>query len=121
MLYTNLNHIETEKDFRRAISENNHVVVIYGRMDPISIPVYRMVEELENEYSAVKFFDMEMDNPDFLMLPELRDVKNDSMAPLVICFSNGKVTNISTNIHSPFEIEEIVQNELMVKAGDIKI
>lgn len=119
MLYTNLNHIENENDFRRAISENDHVVVIYGRMDPLSIPVYRIVEEVENEFLAVKFFDMEMDNPDLLMLPELQEVKNGPMAPVVICFSYGKVASISSNVHSSIEILEIVQNELLTKAGEI--
>jgi thioredoxin 1 len=64
MLYTNLKHIETAAECARIIKENENVMIICGRMGPFSIPVYRIAEELESEFSHVKFFDMEYDNPE---------------------------------------------------------
>ena len=63
MLYTNLKHLESIADHNKAISENENVMVICGRMGPMCIPVYGIAEELEAEYKHVKFFDMEFDNP----------------------------------------------------------
>ena len=64
MLYTNLKHLESAADHRKAISENENVMVICGRMGPMCIPVYGIAEELEEEYRHVKFYDMEFDNPE---------------------------------------------------------
>ena len=64
MLYTNLKHLETAADLKKAISENENVMVVCGRMGPMCIPVYGIAEELEEEYKHVKFYDMEFDNPE---------------------------------------------------------
>jgi thioredoxin 1 len=75
MLYPNLKHLESIADHNKAISENENVMVICGRMGPMCIPVYRIAEELEAEYNHVKFYDMEFDNPisDVIrMIPEVR-------------------------------------------------
>ncbi len=64
MLYTNLKHLESAADHKKAISENENVMVICGRMGPMCIPVYGIAEELEEEYKHVKFYDMEFDNPE---------------------------------------------------------
>ena len=60
MLYTNLNHIETASQLEKIISENENVMVCCGRMGPMCIPVYGIMEELEPVYSNVKFFDMQI-------------------------------------------------------------
>ena len=54
MLYTNLKHLESAADHKKAISENENVMVICGRMGPMCIPVYGIAEELEDEYKHVK-------------------------------------------------------------------
>jgi hypothetical protein len=64
MLYTNLKHLESAAEHREAINNNENVMVCCGRMGPMCIPVYGVMEELENEYTHVKFYDMDFDNPD---------------------------------------------------------
>lgn len=53
MLYTNLKHLESAADHKKAISDKENVMVICGRMGPMCIPVYGIAEELEKEYNYV--------------------------------------------------------------------
>ena len=75
MLYTNLKHLESAADHKKAISENENVMVICGRMGPMCIPVYGIAEELEDEYKHVKFYDMEFDNPESPVIRSLPEVR----------------------------------------------
>ena len=40
MLYTGLKHIESAEEHAQILSENENVMVVCGRMDPMCIPVY---------------------------------------------------------------------------------
>ena len=63
MLYTNLEHLETAAGHQDFISEHENVMICCGRMGPMCIPVYGIMEMIEPEYPHVKFADMEFDNP----------------------------------------------------------
>ena len=111
MLYTNLKHLESAADLNKAISENENVMVICGRMGPMCIPVYGIAEELEDEYRHVKFFDMEFDNPisDVIrILPEVRGFKG---IPFTIYYRNGKVVKATSSIQSKDQVKAILTKE----------
>jgi len=61
MLKTNLKHIETEEQFNEIINNNENVMVCCGRMGPMCLPVYDIMENLEEKYPNVKFYDLEFD------------------------------------------------------------
>jgi thioredoxin 1 len=63
MLQTNLKHLMTEDEHKKFIEENDNVMVCCGRMGPMCIPVYGIMEELEPKYKHVRFCDMEFTNP----------------------------------------------------------
>ena len=63
MLDTNLKHLETEEDIKNILSENENVMICCGRMGPMCIPVYKIMEQIEEEYRHVAFRDMEFDVP----------------------------------------------------------
>jgi thioredoxin 1 len=111
MLYTNLNHIETAADLTERISENENAVVICGRMGPMCIPVYRIAEELEEDYKHVKFFDMEFDNPESNVIRSLSEVESFTGIPFTIYYKNGKVVNATTSIQSKPQITAILEKE----------
>jgi hypothetical protein len=46
MLNTNLKHLETEQEVKEAIENNENVMVCCGRMGPMCIPVYAIMEDL---------------------------------------------------------------------------
>jgi thioredoxin 1 len=114
MLYTNLNHIETAADHARIISENEHVMVICGRMGPMCIPVYGIAEELEAEYKHVKFYDMEFDNPESHVIRNLPDVKGFMGIPFTIYYKHGKVVKATSSIQSMAQVKSILDKEFGV-------
>ncbi|NJO68613.1 MAG: thioredoxin family protein [Bacteroidetes bacterium] len=111
MLYTNLKHIETAADYERIISENEHVMVVCGRMGPMCIPVYNITEQLENDYKHVKFYDMEFDNPESDVVRNLPEVKNFRGIPFTIYFKQGRVTQATSGIQTKDQITAILDRE----------
>lgn len=111
MLYTNLKHIESAAEHAQIISENVNVIVICGRMGPMCVPVYRIVEELEKEYPHVKFFDMEFDNPESQVIRTLPEVRGFMGIPFTIYYKNGQVVKATTSIQSKAQITAILDQE----------
>lgn len=91
MLYTNLNHIERASDYQQVIAENGRVVIVCGRMGEFSIPVYRVLENLQEEYPEVKFFDMEYDNPESSIVCELFADESEAKVPFLLFYENGEL------------------------------
>ncbi len=111
MLYTNLKHIETADNHAEIISETENVMVICGRMGPMCIPVYGIAEELESEYSHVKFYDMEFDNPESHVIRNLSEVKGFTGIPFTIYYKNGKVVKATSSIQTKEQIINILETE----------
>jgi len=115
MLYTNLEHIETAGEFTRIIEENENVVVICGRMGPLCVPVYRVVEELVNEFSEVKFYDMEYDNPEFYFFHARPEVQNLEEIPFTILYRNGEVVKSVGGLQTKIQLKRILTEEFSTK------
>jgi len=114
MLYTNLKHIETAADHAKIISENENVMVICGRMGPMCIPVYGIAEEIEKEYSHVKFCDMEFDNPESHVIRSLPEVRGFMGIPFTIYYKNGKVVKATSSIQTKEQVKAILEKEFAV-------
>lgn len=111
MLYTNLKHLESAADLEKAISENENVMVICGRMGPMCIPVYGIAEELEDEYSHVKFYDMEFDNPQAYIIRNLPEVRGFMGIPFTIYYKNGNVVKATSSIQTKEQVKDILNKE----------
>jgi thioredoxin 1 len=114
MLYTNLKHLESISDYNKAISENENVMIVCGRMGPMCIPVYGIAEELETEYRHVKFFDMEFDNPISDVIRSLPEVRGFMGIPFTIYYKNGKVVKATSSIQNKDQIKTILNKEFSV-------
>lgn len=115
MLYTNLKHIESARDLQRIIAGNEHVVVICGRMDPASVSVYRMTDELERNYPQVRFFDMEYDDPESENLRKLPEVIEFAETPFTVYFRRGKLVKAASGIWSIMQVSDTLLEELKNK------
>jgi thioredoxin 1 len=111
MLYTNLKHIESAADHNKIISENENVMVICGRMGPMCIPVYGIAESLVDEYSHVKFYDLEFDNPESYIIRQLPEVRGFMGIPFTIYYKNGKVAKATTSIQTKEQVKAILDKE----------
>jgi len=114
MLYTNLKHLESAADHKKAISENENVMVICGRMGPMCIPVYGIAEELEDEYKHVKFYDMEFDNPESYVIKSIPEVRGFMGIPFTIYYKNGSVVKATSSIQSRNHVTAILNKEFSV-------
>ncbi|TNE70660.1 thioredoxin [bacterium] len=111
MLYTNLNHIESAAQHAKILEQNENVMVICGRMGPMCIPVYGIAEELEEEYTNVKFFDMEFDNPEAYVIRNLPEVRGFMGIPFTIYYKNGKVVKATSSIQSMGQVRAILDEQ----------
>jgi thioredoxin 1 len=113
MLETNLNHITTAAQFNELVKSGEKVAVVCGRMGPMCIPVYGVMESLEPKYPDVKFFDMEFDSPlgmqTIRSLPETRSFAG---LPFTVYFRDGKVAAATSSIQTKHQVKEILDAKL---------
>ena len=108
MLQTNLKHIESAADHAKVISENENVMVICGRMGPMCIPVYGIMEELEPEYAHVKFADMEFDNPESHPIRNAPECRGFMGIPFTVYYKNGKLVKATSSIQTMAQVKSIL-------------
>ena len=108
MLQTNLKHLITADEHQKFIKENENVMVCCGRMGPMCIPVYGMMEELEPKYPNVKFRDMEFDNPQSYVIRDAPECRGFMGIPFTVYYKNGKLVKVTSSIQSTEQIKSIL-------------
>lgn len=111
MLQTNLTHILTEQEFQETLKSNENVMICCGRMGPMCIPVYGVMEELEGEYKHVAFRDMEFDGPIGHLIRNLPECRSFRGLPFTVYFNKGKVARATTSIQTRDQITDILDAE----------
>jgi thioredoxin 1 len=111
MLHTNLHEFETAAELEKYINENENVMVCCGRMGPMCIPVYDLMEELEEERKNVKFAVMSFDTP------EAGIIRNDPAChgfmglPFTMYYKNGKVAKATSSIQNMNQVTAILDEQ----------
>ena len=111
MLHTNLHEFETAAELEKYINENENVMVCCGRMGPMCIPVYDLMEELEDERKNVKFAVMAFDTP------EAGIIRNDPAChgfmglPFTMYYKNGKVAKATSSIQNMGQVTSILDEQ----------
>jgi thioredoxin 1 len=108
MLRTSLKHLETEEAIRAALTDHENLVVCCGRMGPMCVPVYRVLEELERQYAHVVFYDQDFDTPAAGFIRSLPECRSFMGLPFTVYFKNGQVAAATTSIQRKAEIEKIL-------------
>jgi thioredoxin 1 len=110
MLHTNLNHIESDEDYRKVITENENVMICCGRMGPMCIPVYSTMVELRDDYPHVAFYDMEFDIPAAAQIKQLPECQGFMGLPFTVYYKHGKVVKATSSIQTPTQITDILNH-----------
>ena len=110
MLRTGLTHILSEQDFNKTLQDNENVMVCCGRMGPMCIPVYGVMEKLESKYTNVKFADMEFDAAHAHLIRNLPECKGFAGLPFTVYFKNGKPVKATTSIQSMEQVTDILDS-----------
>ena len=111
MLGTNLNHVESDAEFQKVLEENDNVAIVCGRMGPMCLPVYDVMENIEDKYKHVAFRDMSFDGLAAHNIKSLPEVQSFSGLPFTVYFHKGKVVSATTSRQSKQQITEILDRE----------
>ncbi|MEA1944592.1 MAG: thioredoxin [Euryarchaeota archaeon] len=108
MLNTNLKHLETEQEVKEAIENNGNLMICCGRMGPMCIPVYDIMEELEEVYPHVAFHDQDFDIRAAGFIRNLPECAYFMGLPFTVYFKNGKVLAATSSIQNKDQVMKIL-------------
>ncbi len=115
MLQTNLTHITSEQEFQDTLKNHDQVMVCCGRMGPMCIPIYGIMEELEGKYKNVAFRDMEFDAPHAHVIRNLPECKDFRGLPFTVYYKDGNVVKATTSLQTRDQITEILDQHFAAK------
>jgi thioredoxin 1 len=117
MLQTNLEHVSSEEEFKETLAQNENVMICCGRMGPMCIPVYQVMEEIRDDYKNVAFRDMEFDAPHSHLIRNLPECRNFRGLPFTVYFHDGKVVKATSSIQTRDQVTETLDAEFSAKVG----
>ena len=113
MLRTSLQHVETDADFKNVIESNENVMICCGRMGPMCLPVYDIMDSVKDNYEDVVFRDMDFDGPAGHNIRSLPECSRFNGLPFTVYFKNGKVAAATTSVQSKKQVKEILNREFV--------
>ena len=108
MLQTVLEHVESEQAFQDTLENNENVMICCGRMGPMCLPVYDVMEALTPDYPHVAFRDMAFDEPVGSLIRGLPETKSFAGLPFTVYFKNGKVVAATSSIQTMDQVTAIL-------------
>jgi thioredoxin 1 len=109
-LDTTLKHITTASDLKQLVASNKNVMVCCGRMGPMCLPVYDVMDEFEKsgDYSHVEFRDMLFDDPESAVIRQLPECANFRGLPFTVYWKDGKVVKATSSVQSRDQVQTIL-------------
>ncbi len=111
MLQTNLKHVISADEHKKFIEENENVMICCGRMGPMCLPVYGIMEDLQQTYKHVTFADMEFDNPESHVIRNAPECRGFMGLPFTVYYKKGKLVKATTSIQNERQITTILDAE----------
>ena len=108
MLNTNLKHVESHEEIEELLKNNENAMICCGRMGPMCIPVYDIMEKLEPKYLQIQMKDMDFDSSVASFIRSLPECSSFMGLPFTVYFKNGKVVKATTSIQNEKEITDIL-------------
>jgi len=108
MLNTNLKHLESIEETKDLIKNNKNIMICCGRMGPMCVPVYEIMEKLEPQYPHVQMRDMDFDIPAAMFIRRLPECLLFMGLPFTVYFKDGKVVSATSSIQSESQIKAIL-------------
>ncbi len=108
LLQTAVHEIETAAELEKIVSENDNVMVCCGRMGPMCLPVYDIMEELEEERPEIKFYTMGFDTPEAAPIRNAPMCRGFMGLPFTGYYKNGEMVKATSSIQSRDQITPIL-------------
>ncbi len=112
LLQTAVHEIERSAELEKIIGENENVMVCCGRMGPMCLPVYDIMEELEEECSEIKFYTMGFDTPEATPIRNAPMCQSFMGLPFTGYYKNGEMVKATSSIQSREQITSILDKYL---------
>jgi len=112
MLQTAIAEIGSKSELEKIVNESENVMVCCGRMGPMCIPVYDVMEELEEERENVKFYSMAFDIPDAGIIRNAPECNGFMGLPFTVYYKNGKIVKATSSIQDFEQITGILDEYL---------
>lgn len=117
-LHTNLLEVETAADLNNVLAENENVMVCCGRMGPMCIPVYDVMEELEEDRTDIKFAVMAFDSPEAHVIRNAPECRGFMGLPFTMYYKNGQVVKATSSIQNMDQVTAILNEQFAVSNVD---
>jgi len=111
MLNTNIKHIETEQEVKEVLESNENVMICCGRMGPMCVPVFGVMEDLEQIYPHVTFRDQDFDIPAADFIRNVPECASFMGLPFTVYFKNAKVVAATSSIQNKDQVMAILDRE----------
>jgi len=108
LLSTNLKHLETKEAAQNLVKNNKNVMICCGRMGPMCVPVYEIMEELQPRYPHIVFADMEFDTKEAEFVKKLPECHSFMGLPFTVYFKDGKVVHATSSIQTDSQVTAIL-------------
>jgi thioredoxin 1 len=118
MLQTGLEHTESEQAFQYTLENNENVMICCGRMGPMCLPVYDIMETLTPDYPHVAFRDMDFDGPAAHVIRSLPQTAGFMGLPFTVYFKNGEVVAATSSIQSMDQVTAILDDKFTAILDD---
>jgi len=111
MLNTNIKHIEPEQEVMEVLESNENVMICCGRMGPMCVPVFGVMEDLEQIYPHVTFRDQDFDIPAADFIRNVPECASFMGLPFTVYFKNGEVVAATSSIQNKDQVMAILDRE----------
>jgi len=108
LLQTAVHEIKTAAELEKIINENENVMVCCGRMGPMCLPVYDIMEELEEERPNIKFYTMGFDTPEAAPIRNAPMCQGFMGLPFTAYYKNGEMVKATSSIQTRDQITAIL-------------
>ncbi|MEA1875219.1 MAG: thioredoxin family protein [Bacteroidota bacterium] len=112
MLQTSIHEIETAAELEQIVKENENIMVSCGRMGPMCLPVYDIMEELEDERPNTKFYSMSFDTPEASPIRDASMCRGFMALPFTVYYKNGEMVQATSSIQDREQITTILDKDL---------
>jgi len=110
-LRTGLEHLESAQELGAVLKKHENVMVCCGRMGPMCIPVYGIMERLRDSYTHVAFRDMDYDGPGSDRIAGLPECASFMGLPMTVYFRNGEVVAATSSIQTAEQVTGILDEK----------
>ena len=108
MLQTNLQHIETEEQYKTLMENNGKIAICCGRMGPMCLPVYDIFDILKEKHTDIQFRDMDFDTPVAAFVRNLPECSEFMGLPFTVYYRNGEVVKATSSIQNAKQVKDII-------------